>query len=74
MTVSKDKLNKLINRAKELHGEVYDFRYHNECYDDNFITSLLGVSKEECMQICIDNNITNDNEILNFIATKIFNE
>lgn len=74
MSISKDKLNKLINRAKELNLEVLDFRYNEECYDDNFITSLLGVDKEQCMQICKDNGIMNDVAILSYIAGSIFNE
>ena len=74
MSISKDKLDKLIRRAKELNLEVFDFRYNEECYDDNFIQSLLGVDKEQCMEICKDNRITNDVEILRYIASIIFNE
>lgn len=74
MAVSKNQLDKLINRAKELNKFTPDPAFDEECYEDHFIQSLFGEDIEGCMAICKAHNLHTDTKILSYIASRIFNE
>ena len=74
LAISKYQLNKLLERAKALNEHTLDPTIDIECYDDNFIQSLLGEDMEGCMAICKEHNLHTAADILNYVARIIFNE
>ena len=69
MSVSKYQIQQLIQRAKDINVELEDIQADDDI--DHFVSSLLG---GDYLEICIDNDIHTQTELLNYVARRVFDD